>query len=406
MGPQLTGTYMTSRAVARALLAALFVLTVSRPAAAAISTSGTAPIAQIPVSFDVLNINRSAVPCPTDGLPYTVTGHLVGPRSEFTGPQQRPRLVTVLLTGLDEGEWTWRFQAVPGYDYPLEMARLGDVSLSVDMLGYGASGHPNGHLLCFGSQADVLHQIIGQLRRGSYHVPDGEVAVPFSTVVASARDSGVYPAVEDAYSWPGDVDGLSGQLAAHQGFTDYVLGIFARRAVGCSLGGQNWNDPKDNPDDLTDDPSHGGGYIYFGPADEEFQRNFFDSKRADPAVIDAVLRLRNRNPCGYVSSIVSAINTDLQRMSEIKVPVLLVFPGPADHDISRQGQEQEAANYSGSDDVTSAWLDSGHFPELEGCAASFRALYQRWMHQRWHAGADVPAPAVGPDQCVTEVSTA
>src|SRR5436309_2365130 len=84
--------------------------------------------------------------------------------------------------------------------------------------------------------------------------------------------------------------------------------------------------------------------------------------------------------------IVSAINVDLSRMSEIKVPVLLVYPGPTDRDISRQGQEQEAGNYSGSADVTTAWLDSGHFPELEGCAPAFRALSAHWLHERWRIG--------------------
>ena len=377
------------------------------PAALAAAVPGTDQVAttEIPVSFDVVNTNRSAVPCASDGLSYTVTGHLVGPRSELTGGADRARLVTVLLTGLDEAEWTWRFRAVAGYDYPAEMAKLGDVSLSLDMLGYGASGHPNGHLVCFGSQADVLHQIIQQLRAPSYHVATGDTPVRFSTVIVSARDAGVYPAVETAYSWPGDVDGLSGQLAAHQGFTDYLLGIFARRIGACAIGGENWNDPPDNPDDPTDDPSHGGGYILFGPPNDEFRQNFFEASRADPAVIDAVLGLRDRNPCGYVSSIVPAINTDLSRMSEITRPVLLVYPGPSDHDTSRSGQEQEAANYSGSSDVTTAWVDSGHFPELEACAPAFRALYARWLHERWHVGLNVQAPAVGPDECVTEVAT-
>ena len=240
-------------------------------------------VTDVAVRFAVVNTNNSAVPCPSDGKTYVVSGHLTGPTFDLAPAAQRQRLVTVLLTGFDESEWTWRFTAVPGYDYPLEMAKLGQTSLSLDMLGYGASGHPNGQLVCWGSQADVLHQVISQLRAGTYHLAGGDAKpVAFSTVLVSARDSGPLAAVIDAYSWPGDIDGLSTQLFAHQGFTPYLIDIFARRTLGCALGGQNYDDPRDDPDDLTDDPSHGGGYIFFGPADAEFRQNFFDPRRADP----------------------------------------------------------------------------------------------------------------------------
>src|SRR5947209_3803363 len=107
------------RAAVRTLAPGLLVLVLCQSVAADAAPRAEpgieqAAITEIPVSFDVLNTNRSAVPCASDGLPYTVTGHLVGPRSELTGGGDRPRVITVLLTGLDEGEWTWRFQAVPG----------------------------------------------------------------------------------------------------------------------------------------------------------------------------------------------------------------------------------------------------------------------------------------------------
>ena len=396
----------TSALVITALLFLVVALNGSGTAARPADLRGTddAAIKEITVSFDVVNTNRSAVPCPSDGSRHVVTGHIVGPRSELVGAAERPHLLTVLLTGFDEGEWTWRFKDVPGYDYPVEMARLGHASLSIDMLGFGASGHPNGHLVCWGSQADVLHQIIQQLRRGSYRVLDGSVQpVRFSTVLVSGHDTGPWPTIINAYTWPGDIDGISGQILAHQGYTPYIIDIFARRAAGCALGGQNHDDPPDDADDLTDDPSHGGGYISFGPADEQFSSDLFYEKRADPAVIDAVLGLRNRNPCGHITSVNATIRMNLLRMSEIDVPILLVYPGPDDPVFTRDGQEQEAANYSGSDDVTTVWLDSGHFPELEGCAPDFRRLYAHWVHERWQVGMDVPAPTVAPGLCVTEV---
>src|SRR5688500_6231332 len=81
------------------------------------------PIADIPVSFKVVNSNTSGVPCASDGRTYTVRGHLTGPSSALAGPHAS--LVTVYLTGWEAGEWNWRFRDVAGYDHPAELARLG-----------------------------------------------------------------------------------------------------------------------------------------------------------------------------------------------------------------------------------------------------------------------------------------
>src|SRR5688572_16349166 len=147
----------------RVLFVALVVLTpaLHGHAGAAPRAAAETAVKEIAVAFDVVNTNRSAVPCLSDGSRHVVTGHLVGPSSELTGSADDDRVLTVLLTGFDEGEWTWRFTEVPGYDYPVEMAKLGHISLSLDMLGFGASGHPDGQMVCWGTQADVLHQVIG-----------------------------------------------------------------------------------------------------------------------------------------------------------------------------------------------------------------------------------------------------
>ena len=341
----------------------------------------------------MVNRNDSGVPCSSDGKRYTVRGHLTGPRADLSGPRNKPRLITELLTGWDEGEWAWRFRAVPGYDHAMEMAKLGFTSLTLDPLGYGSSDHPDGNAVCFGSQADMNHQIVQQLRRGSYATERGP-SWPFSKVLVSGRDVGVLIAVIHAYSWD-DIDGISNHVAAHQGLTPWILQIFAERGAECTQGGHGWNEPKGTS-------PHGGNYVYFGPPDDEFRTALFYSKRADRRVIDAVIALRNANPCAMVNNTFPAGVVDKARMSEIDVPVLLAFPGPEDPVISRDGQEQEAANY-GSSDVTTAWMDSGHFMALERCAQAFRALTAKWIHERWGVGRDVTAPTIGEGECVTEV---
>src|SRR4051812_27817657 len=169
--------HMTLRAGTGALLAAT-VACMSwspAPALAANTQSAASGIVEVPVAFQVVNTDTSGAPCnparPSDGRPYTVRGHLTGPKSAFAA--RRSNAVTFYLFGYEAGEWNWDFKDVPGYDYAAEMAQLGHVSLTIDQLGYGASGHPNGNDTCMGAQADIAHQIVSQLRTGSYTLGNG-----------------------------------------------------------------------------------------------------------------------------------------------------------------------------------------------------------------------------------------
>src|SRR3954464_1209345 len=150
------------RRVLTILMAALAVQGASTVPARASSSD----IVDVPVSFSVHNTDGSRDPCPSDGKSYVVRGHLTGPRSAIEGPA--PRAVTLYYEGFDSGEWNWRFRVVPGYDYAAEMAKLGETSVTVDQVGYGASGHPQGNDTCIGAQADIAHQIIEQLRGPAY----------------------------------------------------------------------------------------------------------------------------------------------------------------------------------------------------------------------------------------------
>jgi pimeloyl-ACP methyl ester carboxylesterase len=148
--------------------------------------------------------------------------------------------------------------------------------------------------------------------------------------------------------------------------------------------------------------------VFFGPPDEEFAEALFLERGkggpggADPSVISAFLGLRNRNPCGMVTSNAQAIAMNRNNANKIEVPVLLVFPGEDDPIVSRDGEESEADNYGGSD-VTSAWLDSGHFMMLEDCAPAFRRLTAHWINEHWGSGEKTSMPTVGSHECVTEV---
>src|SRR5436190_17921237 len=97
-------------------------------------------VVELPVSFTVSNTNTSADPCLSDGATYTVKGHITAPQGSLA--TSKDRAIAFYLYGYEGGEWNWALKAVPGYDYPAEMAKLGHISLTVDELGYGASGIP------------------------------------------------------------------------------------------------------------------------------------------------------------------------------------------------------------------------------------------------------------------------
>src|SRR2546428_10347151 len=102
------------------------------------------------------------------------------------------------------------------------MAKLGQVSLTVDELGYGASGHPpDGNLTCQGAEADITHQIIQQLRRGDYTLGTGP-GISFSRVVLAGHDVGGAVAEVQAHSFSA-IDALLLVNYPRQGLKPLIL---------------------------------------------------------------------------------------------------------------------------------------------------------------------------------------
>lgn len=362
---------MTARRMLVVLGASLGLLSVTTSGALA-SSSATRVVA-VPVGFQVKNTNTSGLACPSDGAAYVVRGHLTGPRSAL-----RAAAVTVYLYGLDTGGWNWRLTAVPGYDFAAQLARRGHVSLTIDMLGYGASGHPYGFESCIGSQADVTHQIIAQLRSGNYSIAEGS-PVAYRRVVLAGHDVGGQIAQVEAYSYK-DVDGLIVVTWAEQGFTPFLQVKYAQASARCATGGE------------PSRPGGPGGYVYVAGSVEDFERHLFHN--AEPAVVAAAGSLREPNPCGYLSSAFPpGIATDLLRLREIDVPVLLAL-GANDPVFDADGWAMQERHFSGSRDVSSILLaDTGHFPMLERTVPRLRTLISGWLTQRGLASPSAATPA-------------
>src|SRR4051794_37871838 len=216
----------------RCLLLALLFTTLT-PAAA----SASSRIIDVPVAFRVQNTNTSQVPCASDGATYVVRGHLTGPRAAIEDPAHST--ATLYYEGFESGEWNWRFRRAPRYDYAAELAALGHVSVTIDQVGYGASGHPFGFATCFGAQADIAHQIIGQLRdRG------------FGKVVLAGHDIGGGVG-QDQGPPHHPTHGPVGVTWEGNGQTPYLMRTVADANARCAAGGE---------------PAYEGGpggYVYF-----------------------------------------------------------------------------------------------------------------------------------------------
>jgi pimeloyl-ACP methyl ester carboxylesterase len=218
------------------------------------------------------------------------------------------------------------------------------------------------------TQAEVTHQIVQQLRAGAYTAKRRH-AMAFSQVVLVSHDVGGTAAQIESSLYQ-DVNGLVEIVEANQGFTPFIVDIATRRIPTCTAGG-----------DGADSQTRGDGYLLYGPANPEFRRTLFAN--AAPTVIRAVLARRDRNPCGYIVPALPPAQDDVARLADITFPVLLMYP-TKDPVFSRDGQEAQAGHFTGSNDVTTEFLNGvGHFPMFERSAPHFRARLSKWLSDRF-----------------------
>ncbi|MGQ0630986.1 MAG: alpha/beta hydrolase [Sporichthyaceae bacterium] len=322
--------------LAGAAAAAMTAALLSTPAAAAPKND----IVEIPISFEVTNTNTSKVTCSSDGKDYTVRGIVVGPKKAIEAGDA----ATLYLHAVTWGAYYFNLD-IPGHNYAQSMAERGHVSVLIDRLGYGNSGKPNGLETCFGSEADVAHQIVDQLRDGSYRQRGTTSPASYDKVFISGSSVGGLTAHIVAYSY-GNVDGVF-----NQAWGDFTAGPYTGAesldiGARCAQGG---------------DPGAPVFYAQFA----KNSRDTFYFADAKPEVRAAVPP-SNPDPCGQFASIPAGIGADIAPLGEIDVPVLVmfgtgevVFPSPP-------SMEQMAARYVGSPKVTKLLIEgASHYPIVE-----------------------------------------
>jgi len=325
---------------------------------------------EIPVRFDVINVNRSKVPCPTDGGQHHVDGYLVGPAAALLEPAPA---ATVFVPGAVATERAaWRQKAGGGeYDVARGMAEHGHISITLDRLSFGTSSAPNGFLNCLGGEADVLAQVVDHLRAGTYEVEQRD-PVAFGRVALASESYGGLLVSIAAYSFQ-NIDALVLIASAmDQGLPVKVLTGTGEAAVTeCSRGGL----PK----------REGGprGYTTMVPLFDEFFGDIEPEVKAD------FIARAEREACGQVDSLVPALVANRLFLRTIEVPTLFVA---ADEDwaFPLDAMHRQQRLYSGSDDSTLVVIENaGHTVTIERgivdgrtASARLRSALSDWLAPR------------------------
>lgn len=348
----------------RCVVLGLLLVAVAAAPGSAAAASGS--IVTLPATFEVRNTNTSALACPSDGARYKVRGSLVAPSAALAG--SRKPVVTLYVHGFNfGGQSTFHFRAVRAYDYAWQMAKLGQASLVINRLGYDTSGSPQGMQTCVGSAADVVHQIITSIRRGTYKLGRRK-PLRFSRVVLAGHDLGGEIAQVEAYSYH-DVNGLIVLDFADTGLTPTLGQWVGQASKVCANGGK---------------PSRPGGpgdYFDLGPPTDQLAP--LGLPNTNPALVKQFVEHRRRNPCGDLSSSPQGFSLDMSRLGEVTVPVLIAA-GDRDVAFSSTGVRHQRSFYTGSHDVTVAILaNTGHFPMFARTAPHFRRIVARWLRMRF-----------------------
>lgn len=331
--------------------------------AAVAATIATSPVAladhqvvEVPISFAVKNTNTTTVPCTSDGKDYTVRGTLVAPQEVVESGGS----VSLLLHAVTFDQNYWQFNGVEGYNVARQLAEEGHAIVAVDRLGYGTSDRPAGRDTCFGSEADVAHQMVQALRTGNYEL-DGADEPSFDHVyLGGSSVGGLISNLEAAHY--GDVDGVLNFAWGDFAASPYAAQEVADVSRRCLQGG----DPGAEPD-----------YAVF--AKDTIDTFYYNS--AEQAVRDAV-PAPNADPCGQLLSVGPALTVDSVMLARIDVPVLVQF-GDADAIFPPPAADQQAARYVGSPEVTKSIIaDASHYPVLEANHAQVVADVDGWLDAR------------------------
>ena len=320
-------------------------LTTIAAIALVVSTAPTAEAATVvkrPVSFEVTN--------PLDpGSAYTVKGFLY----QRSDQARCSSSVTLLVHGLSYGAFAWDFN-IKGKTISVarELAAAGYPAVAIDLPGYGASGKPNGYTLTVQSYAEMVGEIVGDLREDFSHV------------------------------------GILGHSAGTE-ISELAVALgFAEADVLIATGYTHFPSVRIVQDFFTGDYLRAAqdDYEYFGGDVQGRTDYMYHLPNADPAVVKADMARAQLTPSGEVYSIGPQPSRLLT--SRITIPTFLVL---AEHDLlfPYDFADEELLLFSATPDVTLMKVPaSGHSFMLHRNASATNASIVKWLRARM---ADYPS---------------
>jgi len=327
-------------------------------------------------SFSVVNENRTGVPCaPTkpDRKRYVVHASLVAPASALA---TRPRAVVVLISGIIiSGDHLWRVRigGSTDLDFALAMALRGQAVVTVGMLGYHGSvtaSGPNGNQVCAAAEADVIHQIVTQLRNGSFHYGNAATGPSFDRVALMAFSIGGEYAKVEAYTFH-DIGGLVTVGSSPPNFVTPLAAKLAQSSV---------------PDCRSQDRhkfANGSGPPGYTMANIPIaQKVLFYGPDRDPRDTQLLARGAETSPCGIFSSGLNLLKADRTGLAKINVPVLLTY-GQHDGLVGIAGGAYQMRLLTGAKDRhLMIFPGSGHAWFLERQRARWTNMVVGWLETR------------------------
>lgn len=318
--------------------------------------AATSAVREVAVAFTVANPGEA-------GTERIVRGTLYLPSSGVcTGVQ-------LLLHGLSYGSWAWDPPGFPRQSYARAMASSGFAVVAVDQLGYGSSDRPNGYTISTEGYGAMAHQMVRQLRAGSYQ---GDASPAFDRVVLTGHSAGGEVARLEAGTY-GDVDGLI-VMAMGDEVTDEAGQAYVETNVAMAA-------TADYVEPFFGTHERRLDFFYQYPTATQPE----EDPEADPELMQLDRRLANPTPSGEILSILTMPSRAV--IDQIDVPVLLVF-AERDEIVPVSQARTEPARYSGSGDVTALIVpDAGHtFFLHDSGPQSFRDV-RSWLKERSDVGA-------------------
>ena len=337
---------------AAVLLAALLATVGALASSGAATADGKDHVVQVPVAFPVTVVNQGLTPCLGDAAPVkaVIRGTLTGP-ADAVEQATVPGAVFTHGDGYDE-----TFNNFPDerYNVVKDLARRGHVSVTYDRLGYGDSDKPDGRTVCIGTEATVLHQIIEQLRAGSYQAR-GPAKPAFTRVASLGHSAGGFVVEQEAGRF-GDVDALGAISTGLPASSALVIQRATEQQLRCA-------NPRTSPN----------GYAGLEGTAEEFRADHIVN--VEPKIADILTENRTKDACAGTLNIPN-IAANSATNAATTIPVLLVT-GTNDAFFPNVGVH--AATFPLAQKTVKQVPETGHAIAFSRNAPLFRAIVEAWL---------------------------